>query len=68
MKKINRKFETNGYTAIYDTSYMKGVEYYFEAESLEDAISFCRYKFSAREITLRNEKTGETMEIINSGV
>nr|DAG59175.1 MAG TPA: hypothetical protein [Caudoviricetes sp.] len=35
------------YTAKYDTKSMKGVQYSFQAENLQEAIKFAQYKFSA---------------------
>ena len=35
------------YTAKYNTKSMRGVEYSFKAENLQEAIKFAQYKFSA---------------------
>lgn len=46
------------YSAIYDTESLKGVEYSFKAKDDESAKAFCRYKFSAKNITIRDDKDG----------
>ena len=40
------------FTAVYNTESMKGVEYSFKADSVEQAKAFCRYKFSAKDIVI----------------
>jgi len=36
----------NEYTAVFDTEKMNGIHYSFDAENIEKAIAFCRWKFS----------------------
>lgn len=36
-----------GYTAIYHTDAMKGIQYSFKAKNLNIAIDYCKYKLSA---------------------
>lgn len=53
------------FTAIYDTRVMKGVEYYFYAKDIEAAKEFCKHKFNAKNIVIRNEETKEEIEYEN---
>ena len=42
------------FTAVYNTEAMKGVEYSFKADSIEQAKAFCRFKFSSKDILIIN--------------
>lgn len=51
------------FTAIYCTKTMKNVMYYFKAESFKDAKNYCKHKFTAKTIWLKNEETGKTHKL-----
>lgn len=40
------------FTAVYNTESMKCIEYSFEAKSNEDAVRYCKSKFSVKDIFL----------------
>lgn len=51
------------FTAVYNTSTMKAVEYYFKSKNTTDAIKFCKTKFSAKTILIVNHDKQETTYI-----
>ena len=53
------------YTAIYSTEAIKNIQYYFHAADGNMAKEFCHYKFSAKDITIRDEETGEEFPMVD---
>lgn len=53
------------YTAIYSTEAIKDINYSFKAIDGNAAKSFCHYKFSAKDITIRDDETGEEFPMVD---
>jgi hypothetical protein len=53
------------YTAIHSTEALKNIEYAFKAVDKANAKAFCHYKFKAKDITIRDEETGEEFPLVD---
>ena len=53
------------YTAIYSTETLKNIEYAFKAVDKANAKAFCHYKFKTKDITIRDEETGEEFPLVD---
>ena len=53
------------YTAIYSTESLKNIEYAFKTVDKANAKAFCHYKFKTKDITIRDEETGEEFTLVD---